>query len=420
MTFVACGLNHQTASINVREKIALVSAASHSSLMRAVESKLINEFIVLSTCNRTEIYCDINQPEQLDDLLSQLFHYSQSELSRYVYRLHNQFAMHHLLRVASGLDSMMLGEPQILGQLKRAYLDASKAGTIQNNLRHIFQYVFNTAKRIRTQSGVGKNPISIAYAAAQLITQQFNDLSERTIFIIGSGETASLVAKYLHQQGARHFLIANRTQEHAQLLAQQFNGQPLSINDIPLYLAKADVVISATACPLPFIHKPLIEQALVARQQSLMLLLDLSIPRDIEANVADLEQVRLYNIDDLHQIISEGMDERRTAAEKAEALIKTELQQFIDWERRTKANELITDYRSHMKTLAKYELERAQQKLHLGKCQHSVLDELCERLVNKLTHLPTRGLRQLAHQEKNHLIELLPYLFNTNAENSTL
>lgn len=420
MAFVVYGLNHKTAPIDVREKIALLMTANAGLLHRLIALESINEVMVLSTCNRTEIYCDTHHPECLMSELSEALRCPLHDVAPYVYLLHNEQAIRHILRVACGLDSMMLGEPQILGQLKRAYQEAYTARTVNHQLRHIFQSLLSSAKRIRTLSGVGNNPVSVAYAAAQLILQQFKDLTEVSIFIIGSGETATLVAKYLHQQGARRFMIANRTHEHAQLLATRFNGQALSITDIPHYLSQADVVISATACPLPFINKSMVERALASHQNTFMFLLDLSIPRDIEADVAELEHIRLYNIDDLHQIISEGMEERRAAAVHAEQLIDTEMAQFVDWKRAVKANKIIVDYRHHMKNLATHELARAQKKLTSGECQHSVLNELCERLVNKLTHLPTQGLRQVALDERSDLIDLVQYLFNHKPESATL
>ena len=415
MAFVACGLNHESAPIEVREKFALSSITDSHRL-----NHFLNEIVILSTCNRTEIYCDTDNPNHLITQLTDVFQCSPDELTPYVYLYQDQAAVRHLLRVASGLDSMMLGEPQILGQLKRAYMDACDAGTVKKSLRHIFQAIFSAAKRVRTQSGVGNNPISIAYAAVQLIIKQFKNLGSLNVFIIGSGETASLVAKYLHQKGVQQFMIANRTPEHAQSLATRLNGEALSITDIPHYLSQADVVISATSCPLPFITQQWIERALITRGHALMLLLDLAVPRDIEPNVSELEGVRLYNIDDLHTIVGEGMEVRRAAALHAEQLIDFEMEQFIDWQRAERANEMITDYRNQMNLLAEQELARAQQKLSLGKCQHSVLAEFSERLVNKLTHLPTIGLRQAAFDERADLLTLVQTLLNKIPESSTL
>lgn len=419
MAFVACGLNHKTAPIDLRERFALHSAANNTLLNRLNALTAVHEVVVLSTCNRTEIYCETDAPTEVLQHLASEVQCTVDELSPFIYFYQDSEAIRHLLRVASGLDSMMLGEPQILGQLKQAYQSACEQQTVKTNLHQVFQFIFNAVKRVRTHSGIGKNPISIAYAAVQLIVQRFKNLDSLNVFIIGSGETAALVAKYLYQKGVQQFMIANRTHEKAQLLATQFNAQALSITDIPHYLPKADVVISATSCPLPFINKHLVERALADRDNALMFFLDLAVPRDIETEVAELEAVRLYNIDDLHTIVGEGMEERRVAAAVAEQLVENEMADYVIERREAKAKDIITDYRSQMKLLASEELQRAQQQLTAGKCQYSVLSELSDRLVNKLTHLPTLGLRQLAADERMDFLDLVQYLFNKPTEHGS-
>jgi len=319
------------------------------------------------------------------------------------------------LRVASGLDSMMLGEPQILGQMKLAYQQACRVGTVKSNLRHVFEYMFSASKRVRTQSGIGNNPISIAFAAVQLIGKLFKDYQTLNVLIIGSGETSSLVAKYLHNQGVSRFMIASRTSANAQILAERFAGVALSIGDIPNYLSQADVVITATACPLPFINKGLVEHALNQRAHAPMFFLDLAVPRDIESNVSELEAVHLYNIDDLQAMIEKGMNERRAAAIEAEQLIDCELDNYVRLHRTLQAKGVICDYRNQMQDLAQQELQRAMQKLEAGQCQYSVLTEFSERLVKKLTHTPTVGLRQAAWDDREELLDLAKYLFNGSA-----
>ncbi len=412
MVFVACGLNHKTAPINVREKIALPLAMQDSLLRGLVDSTPVNEAAILSTCNRTEIYCDTDDPESIADWLAHQNQLSPESLSPYLYLHHGSGGIRHTLRVASGLDSMMLGEPQILGQMKQAYQFACQLGTVKSNLRQIFQYIFSASKRVRSLSGIGTNPVSIAYAAIQLIGQLFTDYKPLRVFIIGSGETATLVAKYLYKEGVRNFLVASRTSENARQLAAAFDGKALTIADIPKYLPQADVIISATACPLPFINKGLVEPALEKRGKAPMFFLDLAVPRDIEADVADLEGVHLYNVDDLQYKIEKGMNERRSAALQAEQLIDCELDNYIRWHRSLRAKEVICDYRNQMKSLAQQELQRAQQKLLAGYGQDQVLSEFCERLVNKLTHQPTAGLRQAAWDGREELLDLAQYLFN--------
>ncbi len=413
MVFVACGLNHKTAPINVREKVALPPAMQNSLLNSLFNLPEVNEAAILSTCNRTEIYCDTNDPKAITHWLAQEHQMSQEVLAPFLYLHEGHQGIKHTLRVASGLDSMMIGEPQILGQMKQAYQQACSLGTVKSQLRPVFEYIFSASKRIRTLSGIGTNPVSIAYAAVQLISQSLTHYKSLNVFLIGSGETASLVAKYLHQQGVHRFTVASRTIENARKLANTFGGNTLSIGDIPQYLPHADVVISATACPLPFINKSLVEHALKQRNNSPMFFLDLAVPRDIESNVGELDQVHLYNVDDLQLMIEKGMDERRHAALQAEQLIESELDNYIRWHRSLRAKDVICDYRNQMQLLAQQELQRALKKLSTGQNQHAVLNEFSERLVNKLTHNPTSGLRQLAWDGREDLLTLAQYLFNT-------
>ncbi|OCH96873.1 glutamyl-tRNA reductase [Legionella jamestowniensis] len=416
MVFVACGLNHKTAPLDVREKVALPSPMQETLLYNLVDLPAVNEAAILSTCNRTEIYCDTEEPESLAPWLAEQHQLAPELLSPYLYLHPGSQGIRHTLRVASGLDSMMLGEPQILGQMKQAYQQACKLGTVKTNLRHVFEYIFSASKRIRNRSGIGTNPVSIAYAAVQLIGKLFPDYEALKVFIIGSGETSTLVAKYLSKQGVKEFLIASRTTENAKQLAAMFDGHALAIGDIPEYLSKADVIISATACPLPFINKSLVEHALNKRARAPMFFLDLAVPRDIEADVAELDAVHLYNIDDLQLLIEKGMDERREAALQAEQLIESELDNFIRWHRSLRAKNVICDYRSYMQSLAQQELQRAQEKLAAGYNQTMVLHEFCERLVNKLTHHPTVGLRQAAWDGREELLDLARYLFNPSID----
>jgi glutamyl-tRNA reductase len=422
MVFVACGLNHKTAPLDVREKVALPISKQNSLLNRLVSLPSVHEGAILSTCNRTEIYCDTEEPNSVVSWLAHEHQLSPEFIKPHFY-LHDGYnGVRHTLRVASGLDSMMIGEPQILGQLKQAYQQACDAGTIKQNLRQIFQYVFGASKRIRNHSGIGNNPVSIAFAAVQLIHQLFSKNQSLRVFIIGSGETSSLVAKYLHQQGRHHFMVASRTHENAQRLATVFSGKTLTISDIPQHLSQADVIVSATACPLPFISKNLVKHALNARGHAPMFFLDLAVPRDIEADVAELDNVHLYNIDDLHNRIEHGMEERRANAQQAEQLIEIELENYIRKHRTLKANTLICDYRNQMQDMAQQELQRAIQKLSAGHCQLSVLTEFSERLVNKLTHTPTVGLKQAACDNRSELLDLAQYLFNlsTNANHEKI
>lgn len=418
MVFVALGLNHTTAPLALREQMAQLAAQDHAPLDRLLQLPFVHEAVILSTCNRTEIYCETNDPSRLIPWLSEETLLSITSLVPHVYQHQGYDAIQHLLRVASGLDSMMLGEAQILGQLKQAFRTADDKQAIKSQLNQIFPFVFNASKRIRTQSGIGSNPISIASAAARLIGQFFPNYGSLEIFIIGSGETAALVAKYLYQYGVRKFTIANRTRENADKLALKWHAESLPITEIPTQLPKADVVISATACPLPFIDKAMVEQALKTNPQKTIFFLDLAVPRDIAPDVAELKNIHLYNIDDLHITIANGLNEKRAAAARAEALIEPELESYFRAHRTRTAQNVICNYRDRMQQLAAQELQRARQKMTTGQCEHAVLQEFSERLTNKLTHETTVGLRLAAADDHPHLLKLASYLFN--ATTSTL
>ncbi|MFT4058900.1 MAG: glutamyl-tRNA reductase [Legionella sp.] len=419
MVFVACGLNHKTAPISVREKVALAPATQDILLKSLLHLPEINEATILSTCNRTEIYCYTQDPHVLMPWLAATHELAPESLSPYLYIHKGRQGIQHALRVASGLDSMMLGEPQILGQMKQAYQQAKQLGAIKAQLCPVFEYIFSASKRIRTLSGVGNNPVSIAYAAVQLIGQYLSDYKSLRVLLIGSGETASLVAKYLRQQGVHQFIIANRTLENAEKLTNAFGGKAISISNLAQYLPQADVIVTATTCPIPFINKNLVEHALLLRNNAPMFLLDLAVPRDIEAEVSELKQIRLYNVDDLQNMIEKSIEERRLAASHAEQLIEDELNNYIHKQRSLKAKKILCDYRTQMQHLAQKELQRALKKLSAGHSQQLVLNEFSERLVNKLTHGPTTGLKHIARDGREDLFTLAQYLFNTTTYQSS-
>lgn len=413
MVFVACGLNHKTAPLPMRERMARPLETQATLLQDLISHEAIHEAAMLSTCNRTEFYCEIEDSQLLVPWLAKQHRLSEQELSPFLYLYHGEAGVKHALRVASGLDSMMLGEPQILGQMKQAYQHATTLGTAKQSLRQVFQYIFSASKRVRNRSGIGNNPVSIAYAAVQLIGQCFKSYAPLKVFLIGSGETASLVARYLSKEGVREFLVASRTLDNAQQLAQGLNGRALSIGDIPEYLAEADVVISATACPLPFINQSLVRHALQKRQNQPMFFLDLAVPRDIEADVAELPHVHLFNIDDLQNRIDQGLQERQQAALQAEQLIEAELDQYIRWHRSLRAQDVIVSYREQMQKLAEQEMQIALARLQQGQAGQDVLTEFTDRLVNKLIHSPSVGFRQVAWEGQEELLDLARYLFNT-------
>lgn len=412
MVFIVCGLNHKTAPLPLREKIAFSQSLQESLIADLLESTCTQEAFMLITCNRTEIYCDTKDPESIPLWLAKTHKIDPELLLPHLYLYTEDEGIAHALKVSTGLDSMMLGEPQILGQMKQAFFHACQLGTVQTRLRPVFEYIFRASKRIRTQSGIGNHPVSIAYAGVQLISQHFKHLENLQVFLIGSGETATLVARYLFKQGVKNFMVASRSEEKAQYLAAQFSGQALSIMDIPHYLSKADVIISATTCPLPFIDHTMVKHALALRPDKPMFMLDLAVPRDIEANVGQLPKVHLYNVDDLQNRIEQGMDERKQAALNAELLIHQALEKYQCQNRGLQAKALICNYREHMQNLANPELQKALQRLSMGEDHTEVLKEFSRKLVNKLLHLPSAGLRQMAKDGHESSLTLAQSLLN--------
>ncbi len=409
MAFFAFSINYKKAPLAMREKLAQCIESFRGYL---AGNNTLQEYVILSTCNRTEVYAETQDKQTLLDCLS---HFFETPISEEFFYCHEGYdAIHHALRVTSGIDSMVVGEAQIFGQMKRAYTLAEELGTIKKQLRLIFPFIFNASKRIRYQSGIGHNPVSVASAATRLVSQFFTNFAAVKTLIIGTGEIATLVTKYLEKQGVCQFYVASRTLENAAILAKTLHAPSLTITEIPSYLAKVDLVITATACPMPFIHKTMVTQALAMRPSQPLVILDLAVPRDVEADVNDLELVSLFNIDELHATIETSMLKRQQAALLAEDLIQQELTQYVQWHRSLKAHDVICDFRTQMQDLAESELQRAKQKLNNGQCQYSVLNEFSERLINKLMHLPTIGLKQVASDNRHELLELAQYLFTSS------
>lgn len=414
MVFIAYGLNHKTAPIALREKVALTDSHQDILLNQLLEDTVANEAALLSTCNRTEIYCDTDDPERLTYWFSSNYAIPTPTLAKHIYMYPDREAVRHTLRVASGLDSMMLGEPQIFGQMKHAFQRACRVGTIKTHLRPIFEYIFKASKRIRTKSGIGQSPISVAYAAAQSIAQAFPQLSKTRVLIIGSGDTASLVAKYLQDQGVSQFLVTSRTHEHASQLANKLQGTPVSILDLADYLTQVDIVITATTCPIPFITKQLIEDTLPQKAPANLFILDLAVPRNVEPEVAHIHGVTLHNVDDLQATISYNISQRQHAAITAEQLVEGEIQEFTRWHNIRDAHRVISQFRQNMSHLAQQELERSIKQLTHQQNPIPVLEELCYRMIQKLTHIPTLHIKEAAAIGAVDILQLISSLYDTS------
>jgi glutamyl-tRNA reductase len=316
-----------------------------------------------------------------------------------------------MLRVASGLDSLVLGEPQILGQMKAAYSTAKQAGTLRSLLDRLFQHTFTVAKQVRTDTAIGSSPVSVAFAAVSLAKQIFADLSGQTALLIGAGETIELAARHLRESGVGRIIIANRTLERAHTLATEVNGFAIGLEDIPGHLAEADVLISSTGSTLPILGKGSVESALKQRRRRPMFMVDIAVPRDIEPEVGSLPDVYLYTVDDLQDVIQENLRSRQDAAHQAEEIIDTQVTHFMGWIRSLDAVDTIRGYREHGEALRNDELQRAQRLLAAGKDPQEVLNQLARALTNKLLHSPCANLRQAGFEGREDLLQAAQELF---------
>jgi len=420
MSLLAIGLNHKSAPIGIREKVTFGPDIIVGALRSLTEQPGVEEAVILSTCNRTEAYCALKGAE-VEDICQWIsdFHGLELEtISPYLYSHQNRDTIAHLLRVASGLDSMVLGEPQILGQVKQAYQTAFDAATSGKLLGKLFQHTFSVAKQIRTDTAIGHSPVSIAFAAVSLARQIFSDLAEQTALLIGAGETIELAARHLHQHGIGRIIVANRTLERAHALANQFEGYAIALPEIPTHLAEADIVISSTASPLPVIGKGTVESALKKRRHQPVFMVDIAVPRDIEAEVGDLNDVYLYTVDDMQEVIEENMRSRQEAAEQALEIVDLHTEEFMGWLRSLDAAGMIQDYRRKAERMRNEVLQQAIKQLHKGKSPEEALAFLAHSLTNKLLHTPSTQIRRAGFDGEKALLEAANTLFQINSTGS--
>ncbi|GGW51619.1 glutamyl-tRNA reductase [Alishewanella tabrizica] len=412
MAIFALGINHKTAPVALREKLAFAPEQVPEALQQLAGDLRLADAVILSTCNRTELYFSGNaeQSEQVLHWLAQFHQLNLSELQQHLYLYRDQDAVQHLMRVAAGLDSLVLGEPQILGQVKQAYNQSRQAGAINPQFERLFQKTFAVAKEVRTETEIGANAVSVAFAAVTLAKQIFGKLEKVRVLLIGAGETIELVAKHLTEQGATHLSVANRTFERAESLARQFNAQVLTLSQVPARLAEADIVISSTASTLPIVGKGMVEQALKQRKHKPMFLVDLAVPRDIEQQVAELEDAYLYTVDDLQSIVAQNLNNRQQAAEQAGVMIASGATDFQQWLQLQDKADWLREYRHRCEQVKNELVIRAQNQLAAGQDPDKVLAELATKLSNRLMHSPTRAIRQLLQSDQPEASELVKVL----------
>lgn len=414
MRLFAFGINHKTAPVEIREKVAFAPDRLSEALQRLVSGSKVEEAAILSTCNRTELYVctQADDASGVESWFSEYHHLDKSTIKPYTYVHPDNEAVRHLLRVASGLDSMVLGEPQILGQVKTAYKQASDAGTLGRILNRLCQHTFNVAKQVRTDTAIGESPVSVAFAAVSLAKQIFSSFEKQTALLIGAGETVDLAARHLKENKIGRLIIANRTIERAQSLAEELGAYAISLGDIPAHLAEADMVISSTASPLPILGKGVVERAIKARRHKPMLMVDIAVPRDIEPEVGELEDVYLYTVDNLQDIIDEGLKSRREAARQAEDIIDHHVSHFMGWMQAQDATDLIREYRAGIDQIRQAELEKALLSLQNGAKPEDVLQRLAHGIANKVAHTPSSVMREAGTSGRAQLLDAAQVLFD--------
>lgn len=413
MAFLALGINHKTASVDIRERVAFTPEQMVEALQQLCSRTPSSEAAILSTCNRSELYLhqDDLQPDRVLEWLADYHRLSLDELRQCAYVHADEQAVRHMMRVASGLDSLVLGEPQILGQMKSAYAVAREAGTIGPLLGRLFQATFSTAKTVRTDTAIGENPVSVAFAAVSLARQIFSRLENMQALLIGAGETITLVARHLHEQGVRRIVVANRTLERARNLADEFGARAVLLSDIPDELVNSDIVISSTASQLPILGKGAVERALKLRKHKPMFMVDIAVPRDIEPQVGELEDVYLYTVDDLHEVVEENLKSRQGAAMAAEELVSLGADEFMARLRELAAVDVLKAYRQQAERLRDEELAKAQRQLQNGGKAEDVLAQLARGLTNKLLHAPSVQLKRLTADGRLDALAVAQELF---------
>lgn len=420
-TLTTIGINHETAPVDIREQVAFPPDRLVDALKSLKSSGIAQGSAILSTCNRSELYLTHRTQEQdaISAWLHDFFQLNNNALKPYTYVHQDREAVVHMNRVAAGLNSLVLGEPQILGQMKDAYAFSREAQTLNALLDRLFQHVFNTAKQVRTETAIGSNPVSVAFAAVQLAKQIFSQLNNKRALLIGAGETIELVARHLKEHGAQQITIANRTLANASKLAKEVDGIGINLADIPLHLHEADIIISSTASTLPILGKGAVESALNKRKNNPMLLIDIAVPRDIEVEVAQLENAYLYTVDDLANIVEEGRKSREQAAQDAEQIVQQKADQFMQqWRVIADAAPLIRDYRHHAESLRDEALANAIRELNAGHDSESVLRKMAHQLTNKLTHAPCLAIRSAGDLESDNLLQNARNLLLPEPKNS--
>jgi glutamyl-tRNA reductase len=413
MPLFTIGISHHTAPIEIREKVAIsrTDYPTRVGELRALPG--VEEVLILGTCNRTEIYCLSSRDGKAAVL--EWVHTSNGipagQFDQHFYAYEGEEAARHLIRVASGLDSLILGETQILGQLKEAWQQAHDAGSLGTVLDRLFQHTFASAKSIRTQSGIGDHPVSVAYTAVVLARQIFGDLDTKTVVLVGAGEMVQLCGRYLRDHGIANLLILNRSRAKAEELARELDATAMTLDKLPEALPRADILISSTASPAPVVGKSDVKAALKQRRHRPMFLVDIAVPRDIEPSVADLKDVYVYTIDDLQQVVDENLQQRSEAAALALDDVDDSVAAFMRWLYGIRAGRTLKRIREQSHDFEKDLTDRALKRLHAGQDPAEVLQQMAATLTNKILHLPSKRLREAAEERDYEVLKAADRIF---------
>lgn len=440
MALVLLGINHNTANVDFREQVAFSPEKVEDAIHRVRELDGVEEIVIVSTCNRTELYVQINLGEaspvdpdisiaselleeherRLVEWLGNYHGLNKEELQRCSYFHWRDDVIRHLMRVSCGLDSMVLGEPQILGQIKSAYAVSKEHGAISGSLGRAFQEAFSIAKRVRTDTAIGENPVSVAYAAVSLAEQIFSDLPSLHALLIGAGRTIELVARHLTDKGVKHIVVANRTLQNAVELGEKFGAEGVLLSDIPEQLVKADIVVSSTNSQLPLLGKGAVESAIKRRRHKPMLLIDLAVPRDIEPEVGDIADAYLYSIDDISDVIEDSVKSRTEAAAQATTIIERGVQDYVRQLRSLNAVNTLRAYREKAEQIRDVEVGKALRSLEKGGNPADVMQTLARALTNKFTHSPSVKMKNASADGRDDLLLLTRELFELDVVHQLL
>ncbi len=418
MHIAVVGLSHKTAPVEIREKLTFPAQEQGGALRQLISCENVAEGVILSTCNRTEIYAVVSDfskgKDEVVNFLSGVCALDKSELLNYLYFKEQENAIRHLFKVSSSLDSMIVGEAQILGQVKEAYQSSFEVQGTSVVLNRLFREAISVGKKVRTETGIGENAVSISYAAVQLAKKVFEDLKGHTVLVIGAGEMSELTAQHLLANGVSAVLVANRTHERAVELAAKFNGKAIKFDDCQEFLKDADIVISSTGAPHYVIHSDVVSKAMRRRKNKPIFFIDIAVPRDIEPEVGEVYNVFLYDIDDLQSVVDVNLAEREKEANKAEKIIDKEVSKFLSWINSLEVVPTISALRREVEEIRMAEMEKVLARLkHLSSKDKNLIDALTNAIMNKVLHKPIVGLKESANKKDSYIYtESLRYLFD--------